>query len=92
MLSMVPAPPKIIDVPYVGWESVRFEIAVPYGADSSFHSVHHGFVLVWSLMNNYTFMEDINATGSHEMTMKDHCWKDIKSSTNKDDAITSSPN
>ena len=88
MLSMVPAPPKIIDVPYVGWESVRFKIAVPYGADSSFHSVHHGFVLVWSLMNNYTFMEDINATGSHEMTMKDHCWKDIKSSTNKEKVET----
>ena len=76
MSSIIPATPILTNLVYVGAELVQMKVLLPYSSDSSFHSIHEGFVLHWSLMNSYTDVHNINATGSHHMKLKDHCWKE----------------
>ena len=78
MLGLIPATPTIEQIVYVGWEYIKLKVSLPYGQDSTFHSTHQGFMMTWSLMNNYTSMEHQNSTGSHKMTMENHCQKETR--------------
>ena len=73
LLSIVPPKPKSVRVMYSGWEVVQLEISIPMAEASSFKSVHKGFMLSWSMLNNATTILSPNATGSHLMTMDGHC-------------------
>lgn len=73
LLSIIPPRPASVHILYSGWELVQLEIELPFGPSSTFSSVHKGFVLSWSLLNNETMLHSPNATGWHAMTLQDHC-------------------
>jgi hypothetical protein len=78
MLNLIPATPTIENLLHVGWKYIKIRISLPYDKESTFHSIHQGFMMTWSLMNNYTSMKDTNSTGSHQMTMRDHCKRETQ--------------
>ena len=52
MLALVPPVPSSVNVVHVGWTEIHVRVVLPFGNQSTFHSVHQGFDVIWSTLQN----------------------------------------
>ena len=52
MLALVPPLPSSVNVVHVGWTEMHVRVVLPFGNQSTFHSVHQGFDVIWSTLQN----------------------------------------